>query len=204
MSQDTLCGRGSEYLKWALKDREGRVRKTESLAISNASKAMYWPTSGFKKGTFDRPEISAEGTLISASAVPLKSGHGSVETQGGKNSFRSSATYWLKYVPHLKDPPGSIDNLKCWGTLGTETLPSGTKRKKTTTTKDIIHIKHCPKEKGVERGSSELAVLKGLERPIVILTCTKTVSKTLLTEDTSDRRGGAYMGFLECVDIILK
>ena len=40
--------------------------ETEFLAVAEAYKAIFWPTPGFKDGTFDSSGFSTEGTLISA------------------------------------------------------------------------------------------------------------------------------------------
>ena len=46
------------------------LRNTEFLTVVKACKAILWPTPGFKERTFDSPGFSAEGTLMSVSAVP--------------------------------------------------------------------------------------------------------------------------------------
>ena len=57
-------------------------------------------------------------------------------------------------------------------------------------------------ERGVERGSARRSSLKGRERAIVSQTNIGTVSKATLWE-TSERRGGAQMGFSKRIDTIL-
>ena len=54
-------------------------------------------------------------------------------------------------------------------------------------------------EKGVERGSARRSSLKGRERASVSQINTGQVSKVTLGK-TSDRRGGAHMGFSERTD----
>ena len=51
--------------------------------------------------------------------------------------------------------------------------------------------------RGVERGSARRSALKGRERAIVNQTNIGTVSKATYLGGTSERRGGAHMGFSE-------
>ena len=47
--------------------RQKRYKGRISLAVGEACKAIFWPTSDFKKRTFDSSGFSAEGTFIFAS-----------------------------------------------------------------------------------------------------------------------------------------
>ena len=76
-----------------------------------------------------------------------------------------------------------------------ETLPVGTKPR----TSRINRLE----ERGVERGSARRSSLKGQERAIVNPTNTGTVSGKGNVGETSERRGGAHMGFFELIDTIL-
>ena len=44
--------------------------KADFPAAGEAGKAVFWPTLGWSKRTFESPGFSAEESLISASAVP--------------------------------------------------------------------------------------------------------------------------------------
>ena len=73
------------------------MRKVRFLAAGEACTAMFWPTPGLTEGTLETAEFSAEGTLISVSAVPhpgkptLEEAKGKYETEStGKAEIRKA------------------------------------------------------------------------------------------------------------------
>ena len=57
--------------------------------------------------------------------------------------------------------------------------------------------------RGMERGSTRLSSLKGRERAVVSETNIGTPDFKVKVGETSERRGGAHMGFSELIDTIL-
>ena len=89
---------------------------------------------------------------------------------------------------------------------GKATLTSGLLLGRSEVLRSLRHYPQAPsiawRRRGVERGSARRSSLKGRERAIVSQPNIGTVWKATFGE-TSERRGGAHMGFSECLDTTL-
>ena len=84
---------------------KANIKNAEILAVGDAGKAVFYPTSSFEETAFDSSRFSADGTLISASTAPHCAGpHTGGEPMWG-NAHKLTRNITRKELSYLR---GSI------------------------------------------------------------------------------------------------
>ena len=101
--------------------RKAELRKAELLAAGEARKAIFRPYPGVKERTFDSSGFSAEGTLISTSAVPKRKrrkrgGSGAEQSKEHFRGFSSSFFFFFCFFFFFfgQSPDHHLTLIKCY------------------------------------------------------------------------------------------